>query len=270
MASAHDLDVVLVVGGCGYLGSNLVKDLLAEPKCSAIHVVSRRPNQNIFPGVTYHSGNISNSQEMTSLFSEIKPRVIFHTAFPKDTAPEKLLNQTNVYGTRILLKLANETASVRAFVYTSTDSALQQMPGFKQTEEIAKLHTHASKATPYAKTKAIADFEVQAAHTPPTLSTAVIRIPGLHGENDDNCVGTLLNTIKKDGHKIEIGNNKPLFEFVYVEKACEAHILAAKMLLANDTLVGGQAFFISDEVILPYFDFARKLYAGAGHPVPED
>jgi len=31
-----------------------------------------------------------------------------------------------------------------------------------------------------------ADFEVQATNELPTLSTAVNRIPGLYGENDDN------------------------------------------------------------------------------------
>lgn len=270
MASDRDLDVVLVVGGCGYLGSNLVKALQAEATCSAIHVVSRRPTENIFPDVSYHAGDIADAEQMASLFAKIQPRVVFHTASPKDIAPEKLLYQTNVNGTRNLLQVAAKTTSVRAFIYTSSDSAFEQQPGVKQTEETARLYTKHSNANPYAKTKAIADAEVQAAHNSSTLSTAVIRIPGLYGENDDNCVATLLGTIKKDQHKVQLGDNKPLFEFVYVEKACEAHILAAKKLLAADSKVGGEAFFISDGVSLPYFDFARKLYAAAGHPVSKD
>ncbi|KAH8692056.1 hypothetical protein BGW36DRAFT_386881 [Talaromyces proteolyticus] len=266
---ATDLGVVLVVGGCGYLGSNLVKTLQAQPTCTAIHVVSRTPNQNLFPGVTYHAGDITDAGQATDLFAQINPRVVFHTASPKDTAPEHLLWKTNVEGTRNLLKAAAEAASTRVLVYTSSDSAMQQMPGVKQTEEIAKLHTEHSNANPYAKTKAIADAEVQAANAPPTLITAVLRIPGMYGENDDNCVGTLLSTIRKGEHNIQVGDNKPVFEVVYVEKACQAHILAAKRILEGRP-VGGQAFFISDGVSLPYFDFARKLYAGAGHPVPSD
>ncbi|KAK9368095.1 hypothetical protein V1509DRAFT_624236 [Lipomyces kononenkoae] len=265
-----DLGVVLVVGGCGYLGSNLVKMLRAESTCTAIHVVSRTPTQNLFPGVTYHPGDIADVRQVTELFEQINPRVVFHTASPKDIAPEHILRKTNVDGTRNLLKAAGETASTRAFIYTSSDSALEQMPGVKQTEETAKLYTeHSKDANPYAKTKAIADAEVQAANAPPTQTTAVIRIPGLYGENDDNCVGTLLGTIRRGEQNMQVGDNKPVFEFVYVKKACEAHVLAAKRILEG-RLVGGQAFFISDGVSLPYFDFARKLYAGAGHPVPPD
>ncbi|GAM42473.1 NAD-dependent epimerase/dehydratase [Talaromyces pinophilus] len=226
MAANSDLGAVVVVGGCGYLGSNLVKMLQAESTCTAIHVISRKPNQNLYPDVTYHAGDISDAQQVADLFNKINPRVVFHVASPKDVAPEPLLHRTNVNGTRNLLKVARETESTCAFIYTGSDSAFEQMPGVKQTEEISKLYTERSKgANPYAKTKAIADAEVQAANTPPTLTTAV--------------------------------------------KACEAHILAAKRILEG-RLTGGQAFFISDGVSLPYFDFVRKLHAGAGHPVAPD
>ncbi len=85
---------------------------------------------------------------------------MFHVASPKDVAPEPLLHRTNVNGTRNLLKAARETESTCAFIYTGSDSAFEQMPGVKQTEEISKLYTERSKgANPYAKTKAIADAE---------------------------------------------------------------------------------------------------------------
>ena len=273
MASDAALDAVLVVGGCGYLGSNLVKLLCSEPTCSSVHVMSRNPTQNLVidPKVTYHAGNISNSQQVASLLLKIKPKAIIHTASPKYTSSEKLLRDTNLEGTRVLLKCAAESASVRAIVYTSTDSAIVQAPGVKLTEDQAVLYTEGSNANPYAKTKAIADSEVQAANAPPSLSTAVIRIPGLYGENDDNCIGAVLNTIKKGQHKMQVGDNRRRFEFVYIESASKAHILAAKALLGQPKdKVDGEAFFISDGVSMPYFDFTRKVCAFAGHAVPED
>jgi nucleoside-diphosphate-sugar epimerase len=71
-------------------------------------------------------------------------------------------------------------------VHTSTDSAVVQGSGVKLNEELAELYTETSPVSAYAKTKAVADFEVQATNELPTLSTAVNRIPGLYGENDDN------------------------------------------------------------------------------------
>jgi len=278
MALGDDLGVVLVVGGCGFLGSNIVKLLCLpeRPLATSVHVFSRNPTHNLHPDATYHAGDISNYQQVAALFSKIKPNVIIHTASPKYTTPEKILRQTNVDGTRILLQCAAESPDVQAFVYTSTDSAIVQAPGIKLTEDIAVLHTEKSRTNLYAKTKAIADFEVCAANKPGTLRTAVIRIAGLYGESDDNCIGTLLEAAKKGQHKVQIGDSKRHFEFIYVEKACVAHILAARGLLqeastnSDHGTVSGEAFFISDDVSMPYFDFARKVYALAGYPVPTE
>ncbi|CAG8962035.1 hypothetical protein HYFRA_00014144 [Hymenoscyphus fraxineus] len=259
MASDGNLGVVLVIGGCGFLGSRLVKTILSShQKVESVHVMSRSPTQNLQPKATYHAGDIKNHDHVSCLLEKIKPTVIFHTASPKYTEPDALLRSTNVDATRVLLECATASPSVKAFVYTGTDSAIVQSPCVRLTEETAKLHTEKSPVNAYAKTKAIADIEVP-----------VIRIPGLYGEDDDNCVGTLLGSVKKNQYKIQLGDNKRHFEFVYIESACIAHILAAKALLSEkeETKVGGEAFFISDDVSMPYFDFARKIYAGAGYPV---
>lgn len=82
-------------------------------------------------------------------------------------------------------------------------------------------------------------------------------------------------SIKKGQHNIQIRDNKRIFEFVYVDSACSAHILAAKQLLAEDSearkeeKVNGEAFFVSDGVSMPYFDFPRKVCEFAGYPVAE-
>lgn len=271
MSSDHDLGVVLVVGGCGYLGSHLVQMLTKDAACSAVHIVSRNPKQNLHQDATYHSGDIANLEEITTLLDKIQPRFIFHTASPKYTEPESLLRRTNLTGTNAILTAAAACPSVRAVVYTSTDSAIVQARGIKLTEAAAQLHTESSRVNPYAKTKAIADAAVQAANGP-NLATAVIRIGSLYGEDDDNLMGSLMNAIKKDQHRMQVGNNVPRFEFIYVERACAAHVLAALALLSEPETaqrVAGEAFFVSDDVSLPYFDFARKVYAFAGHPVAE-
>jgi sterol-4alpha-carboxylate 3-dehydrogenase (decarboxylating) len=57
---AESLGTVLVIGGCGFLGTNIVKLLLSDPACSSVHVLSRNPTSNLQPGVTYHAGDITN------------------------------------------------------------------------------------------------------------------------------------------------------------------------------------------------------------------
>ncbi|KAF4634488.1 hypothetical protein G7Y89_g3612 [Cudoniella acicularis] len=275
MTSEKELGVVLVVGGCGYLGSNVVQLLSSEPSCSSVHVLSRNPTLNLHPNVNYHAGDIANQQEVKALLDEIKPRVIIHTATPPYTLPEKVMRHTNVMGTRVLLQCAAADSSVRAFVYTSTDSAVIPQYGVRIDEEAAMLYTETSQCNPYERTKAMADAEVLAANAP-ALTTAVLRVPAMYGEKDDKTMTALLGMVKKGQHKTQIGNNKNKFEFLFVESAATAHILAAKALLrskdkesSSNGRVDGEAFFISDGVSVPYFDFARKVFAMAGYPVEQ-
>jgi sterol-4alpha-carboxylate 3-dehydrogenase (decarboxylating) len=60
-----------------------------------------------------------------------------------------------------------------------------------------------------------------------------------------------------------------VFEFLYIGKAAEAHVLALRALLdpADACRVAGEAFFVSDGRPQPFFDFSRKCYAAAGSPV---
>ncbi|THV54750.1 hypothetical protein BGAL_0020g00020 [Botrytis galanthina] len=289
MSLPNDLGVVLVTGGCGYLGSHIVK-LLSTTTTSEIHVISRNPKTNILPNVTYHKGDITDYQHVTDILTEIKPKVIIHTVSPRHTDSAKILRKTNIEGTQVLLECATKNESVKAFVYTSSDSTLvntPQEPGVRLTEDVAKLFTENSKeANTYSKTKAVADAAVLAANDPPNLYTATLRIPSPYGK-ESLSTGVLLNGIKKNQHKMQVGDNKRKFGFIFIESAAMAHILAAKALVREANLdstsydgnndqksssgkVNGEAFFISDGVSMPYFNFARKVVAMAGHPVAEN
>ncbi|PMD39567.1 NAD(P)-binding protein [Hyaloscypha variabilis F] len=277
MDAQNSLGIVLVTGGCGRIGSQLVKALLSDPTCSVVHVVSRNPTTNLQANTTYHAVDLCNAEQLAAILEEVKPRVIFHLASPQYLAPDNELWQTNVIGTRVLLKCASECPSVKAFIYTSTDSAIiPAAPGVLQTEETAKLYDEHSKIKMYCKTKAIGDAEVTAANNPPELLTAVLRIPGVYGGGDDKFMVELLENLKKGQHHVQLGEDKLLYEFCYINKAVEALILAAKALLRElntrptKNKVNGETFFISDGVSMPFFDFARKVYAFAGHPVAKD
>lgn len=60
-----------------------------------------------------------------------------------------------------------------------------------------------------------------------------------------------------------------------------AHILVAKALVAESTSpkaeeedkalnVSGEAFFITDDAPLPFWDLPQKMWAAAGHPILSD
>ncbi|KAF2019867.1 NAD(P)-binding protein [Aaosphaeria arxii CBS 175.79] len=258
----------IITGGSGFLGNKIVEKLLIDPSAN-VTILSRNPKQTR-DRVSYFAADISSDAEVRSIFNEIKPHAVIHTASPLHNDTADAHYQTNVEGTNVLLKAALSTPETVAFVYTSSESAVKpsQEP---LTEDKAELYVDADWHHPYGKTKAMAEGLVLKANGD-HLKTAVIRLPGLYGEGDTVFVPHLMESIHKNEHKTQVGNNTKMFEFVYVDKAAEAHILATQALLdpVRGEGVAGEAFFISDGKPQPFFDFARKCYAAAGSPVEAD
>jgi sterol-4alpha-carboxylate 3-dehydrogenase (decarboxylating) len=251
-----------------YLGSHLVLALLHSPSYSSVSVISRTIQINRHAGALYYAGDLTTEYDVRSLLDRIRPRVIFHAASPNPSANTKVQNHTNIHGTEVLLKCAAESSFVQALVYTSCHEAIEIDPNNNLlTEETAKLHTKKSKATPYRKSKALAEQAVINANSW-SLRTLCLRLPPIYGGCDVQVIPTLLSMMDQGKSTLQIGQNKKLFEHVYIDNAVHAHLLAAKVLLSLDEglsiRVDGETFFITDDSPMPWYDFARKVWYAAG------
>jgi sterol-4alpha-carboxylate 3-dehydrogenase (decarboxylating) len=191
--------------------------------------------------------------------------VIFHLASPRPEVGKTDQNRTNVLGTQILLACAAKIPSVRVFVYTSCAAAVELSPANSRlTEEQSKLYTAKSRASPYEKSKAIADALVLAANSS-GLRTVTLRLPPIYGEGDPILTPNIMTMMRQGKHTIQIGKNQKVFDYVYIDNAIHGHILAAKALLQpSEEKVDGEAFFITDDSPLPFYSFARKIWYAAG------
>jgi sterol-4alpha-carboxylate 3-dehydrogenase (decarboxylating) len=262
MFNGAPLGAVLVTGGCGFLGSHIVKLLLEDSSCTSVAVVSRNPTRNLYTGVTYHAADISDRDRVSSLLNELKPRVIIHSIAPRYIDPYEAHYQSTVLGTQNLLQSAAACASVEAFVYTSSDSAMPAKTGI-MTEENTELYTLTSSASHYQRTKGHADQLVLSSNSE-KMRTATLRMSTIYGEGDEYFVRDTIEGLKRGEQKIQLGKNEVLRDQVYAGNAAVAHLLAAKALLAAKPDVVGQAFFISDDEPMPLYDLFRKLWYEAG------
>ena len=269
------LGTVLVTGGCGCIGFNVVRCLLEAPSCTAVHVVSRSPKNNRLPNVVYHAGDITSIESIRSLLLQIQPRVIIHAAAPVaafNDSSEALFHEVIVGGTNNLLQVAAETKSVQAFVHTSSHVVMLG-PSFVSAKEDWPMLSESSTADFYEKAKYLADIAVLAANDRSRLRTVSLRIGNVYGERDNQMIPAALRALQEGHHIYQFGDNSALSDFCSATNSAKAHVLAAKALLngitdAGDSKVDGEAFFINDGQPMPIWDFMRKVWAAAGDRTP--
>ena len=269
--ASKPLGSVLVIGGCGFLGHEIVSTLLKEPNCS-VSVLSRNPRQPRVAGVSYYACDITETDSLRPLLVEIKPHMILHTASPifyEDKIDDTLLHQVNVVGTQNLLTVSKPIESIKTFIYTST-SSIHASSNFQFITEEAPLLDSSSKSSEYAITKALADKMVLRANCQ-DLRTLCLRPPAIYGEGGDQLISGALAILRDKKTYMQLGDNANLYDSIYVGNAASAHIAAAKALLMNDgsdAKVEGEAFFITDDAPIPFCDLQRKIWAAAGEEIP--
>ena len=256
------LGKVLIIGGSGFLGSYLVQHF---HRAGATVCVASKSPAKLFDFVTYHSVDITNEQDLRKLLAEIQPGLILHVAVPHPSASPRTQNDCNVKGTSNILRCAAENQHVQAFIYTSSIRAIASTPSTKAwSEEESQLWNESSNIDAYAKTKAIGE-RISLEANGPNLKTAVVRMPNVYGGRD-HVMDSAMESLQTGRKEMQIGDNHALFEFCAIENAVEGHLLVAKALLAKPEGVAGEAFNITDDNPLPWWDFNRSVYAAAGQP----
>jgi sterol-4alpha-carboxylate 3-dehydrogenase (decarboxylating) len=272
---------ILVFGGNGTLGSYIIDALHADNSFSSVITASRQPkppqrmsSSTVYRETICRTCDISNPKQIEALLDDIQPQTIISCAAPKPTASKAIQYQTNYVGTKNLLECARRHPAVQALVYTSSSQALSNVyENGPLKEEDAILYDLISDAPAYHRTKGIADALVLAANIPnPTstssagfLKTAVLRIPALYGPRDRQVSGALIARANTIVTRVQFGDGKARHEWLYLESAALAHVLAAKALLDGRKGIDGEAFFVTDGEPLRFWEFARLMWRAAGN-----
>lgn len=150
--------------------------------------------------------------------------------------------------------------------------------------------TAASRENAYSKAKAIAETLVLASNKPvsatsttsaadPTYSgylrTVALRTTGMYGERDPIVIHSLLKSFRAGETRYQLGDNRNLFDWLFVGNAAVAHVLAAKALAVSATnstvlQVSGEAFFITDDAPIPFWEFVWMVWRAMGDTTPKE
>ena len=247
---------VVVTGGGGFIGSAIVRRLLAGGDRVTVIGRSRYP-ELAARGVRCLQGDISDRNFMDQALQGAD--LVFHVAARAGIwGPWQEYEKTNIRGTEACIQGCRKNG-VPALVHTSTPSVVS---GAGNLEGVDEKTPYARKPLcHYVTSKIVAEQLVLAADSR-GLRTTAIRPHLVWGPGDPHLIPRLLERGRAGKLKI-VGTGGNRVDISYIDNVVQAHLLAADNLLGKGD-AGGRAFFIGQKEPVFLWHWINELFAGLG------
>ncbi|AFM18772.1 nucleoside-diphosphate-sugar epimerase [Mycolicibacterium chubuense NBB4] len=268
-----DLGRVLVTGGSGFVGANLVTELLDQGL--EVRSFDRAPSPlPAHPRLETVQGDITDTDDVARAVGSGTAAVdtIFHTAAIIDlmgggSVTEEYRRRSfavNVTGTENLVHAAQK-AGVKRFVYTASNSVVmggQRISGGDETLPYTQRFNDL-----YTETKVAAEKFVLSQNGVSGMLTCSIRPSGIWGRGDQTMFRKVFESVLAGHVKVLVGGKNVKLDNSYVHNLVHGFILAGQHLVPGGT-APGQAYFINDGEPINMFEFSRPVVEACGQPWP--
>ena len=247
---------VLVTGGTGFVGAQLVRVLASDPSCS-VRVLARRPAADLpgraiatvadlaGPDSTW-AGSLDGANAVVHLAARV------HVMRDRARDPIDEFRRINVDGTMALASQAAR-AGVRRFVFVSSVKVHGEAGCFRETDRLAP-------TDPYGVSKLEAELELRDLQARTGMEIVVVRPPLVYGPGVRANFRSLVKAVQR-GIPLPFGaaqNRRSLVSrqnLVDFLRTCLIHPRAA-----NET------YLVSDGLDLSTADMIRQIAQGLGRP----
>ena len=236
---------VLVTGGAGSIGSEIVRQLVNfgassvtvfdNAEASMFHLEQEISRSYSNAHIKYVIGDVRDKYRLEEVFDSFKPNIVFHAAAYKHV-PMMELNpieaiKTNVLGTMNVSNIAymNE---VDKFVMVSTDKAVNPTNVMGATKRIAELYTQ------FLETKSATKF-------------VITRFGNVLG-SEGSVIPTFIKQIERGG-PVSVTHKEVIRYFMTIPEACQLVLQAC--VLGN----GGEVFLFDMGEPVSINDLAKNL-----------
>ena len=223
---------VLVTGGAGFVGSNLVDRLINDGNdVVIIDNLSSGKKENINPKAEFHEVDICDLhiKGLCSMFEGVD--VVFHTAALARVQPSiddpVQFDKVNVGGTLNVLK-ASVDYGVKRFVYSASSSA------YGDTDNLPQKETHSTNPiSPYAAQKMIGEIYCRMFCQVYDIETVSLRYFNVYGERQSYegayalVMGVFANQLLNGKPMTINGDGEQRRDFTYVGDVVDANVRAA-------------------------------------------
>ena len=224
----------LVTGGAGFIGSNIVEELVRQDEqVRIIDNFSTGKVGNVEPlkdFIEVVEGDIRNYEVVCEAVRDVD--VILHQAalpsVPRSISDPITTNEVNVTGTLNVLMAAKENG-VKRVVYASSSSVYGDNPRLPKEESMMP-----NPLSPYAVSKLAGEKYCQVFSNVYNLETISLRYFNVFGRRQDPnsqysaVIPKFIKAMMNDSRPLVYGDGEQSRDFTYVKNVVSANILAAR------------------------------------------
>jgi 3beta-hydroxy-delta5-steroid dehydrogenase/steroid delta-isomerase len=254
----------LVTGGAGYVGSAIVRRLRAAGCQVRSFDATPHPAAD---GVEVVTGDLRDYASVLAACRNVN--TVFHTAALiklmgiARPALRRQVFDVNAGGTANVVRAA-AASGASALVHTSTFNVVMDRPLVRQDETLP----YATRTNDlYTLSKIEAERTALAADTPGGLRVCALRPGGIWG-SDTRGIMVRLFLQQLDSFTVLIGDGTAAADNTHVDNLVDAQLLAARALRQKPQIVGGQAYFITDNEPVNCLEWFRPLVVSLGRRFP--
>lgn len=228
---------LLVTGGCGFIGTNFIRHILAErPAVRVVNLdkLTYAGNPANLADLEKSSveryrlvrADICDAEALAGVFAEKFDAVVHFAAeshVDRSISDASPFVTTNVLGTQKLLDAAR-TAAVPRFVHVSTDEVYGTLgPDGKFSES-----TPLAPNSPYSASKAASDMMVRAFHETYGMNTVTTRCSNNYGpyQFPEKLIPLMIRRAGRDEALPVYGDGMQVRDWIHVEDHCRGVLLA--------------------------------------------
>lgn len=224
---------IIVTGGLGFIGSNLVEKLIKHNEVTIIDDQSTGKIENIQEidqdNLTLIKGSITDLN-LTQIFKDHD--YVLHQAalpsVPRSISDPKSSNEANITGTLNVL-IAARDSGIKKVVCASSSSVYGDTPTLPKSENMP-----VNPLSPYAITKMTAEFYCNVFQEIYDLQTVSLRYFNVFGPKQDPnsqyaaVIPNFISAIKNNKPPVIYGDGEQSRDFSYVKHVVDANMLACE------------------------------------------
>lgn len=244
---------LLVTGGSGFIGSNLMARALETPGLEVLSIDKRAPRVGV--GSRAHcTVDLLDIIHLRRVIRSFQPSHVIHLAARTDLMGKTLDDYAdNTVGTSNLIAALSETQRLERVVFAS--SRLVCKIGYRPVDDLDFLPSH-----PYGSSKVAMERSIRSSAVP--ASWTIVRPTSIWGPYFSVPYADFFNHVLA-GRYVHPRGLRVLKSFGYVENTVE-QIMG--ILYADHQSVSERVFYLADYVPIEVLSFARFLAKASGAP----